>query len=231
MPEITLIESDGESDDDGSTVENSAGPERQHPASASILPRDLDSSLCHPGAVVPCSKAAANEAKADGNRLFAAKKYAEAIERYSDALDLAPADDDFSHSRAVFLSNRAACSLHLEHNDDVISDCSAALELSPRYVKALMRRGQAYESLDDLEAALADANAAVEIDPGYQPARQAQVRLDEAVTKKHEEMKDEMLGKLKDLGNTVLGKFGLSMDNFKINQDPNSGSYSVNFEQ
>ncbi len=40
-------------------------------------------------------------------------------------------------------------------------------------------------------------------------------------------MKDEALGKLKDLGNTILGNFGLSLDNFKMVQDPATGSWSV----
>ena len=40
-----------------------------------------------------------------------------------------------------------------------------------------------------------------------------------------------LAGKLKDLGNTVLGKFGMSLDNFKMEKDPKTGSYSINFRQ
>jgi hypothetical protein len=37
--------------------------------------------------------------------------------------------------------------------------------------------------------------------------------------------------KLKDLGNSVLGRFGMSVDNFKAVKDPNTGSYSLSFEK
>jgi hypothetical protein len=33
------------------------------------------------------------------------------------------------------------------------------------------------------------------------------------------------------LGNTILGKFGISLDNFKMEQDPATGSYSVRMQQ
>jgi hypothetical protein len=38
-------------------------------------------------------------------------------------------------------------------------------------------------------------------------------------------------GKLKDLGNSVLGRFGMSVDNFKAVKDPNTGSYSIQFQK
>ena len=41
---------------------------------------------------------------------------------------------------AVYYANRAACFLKLASPDGAIADCTAALELKPGYVKALMRR-------------------------------------------------------------------------------------------
>jgi hypothetical protein len=48
---------------------------------------------------------------------------------------------------------------------------------------------------------------------------------------RQEKMKEEMIGKLKELGNSLLGKFGLSLDNFKAEQDPQTGGYSIKFNQ
>ena len=42
-------------------------------------------------------------------------------------------------------------------------------------------------------------------------------------------MKEEMLSKMKDLGNSLLGNFGLSLDNFKAQKDETTGSFSIQF--
>lgn len=49
-------------------------------------------------------------------------------------------------------------------------------------------------------------------------------------TAKEKEMGD-MMGKLKELGNGILKPFGLSTDNFKMDKDPKTGGYSMNFNQ
>lgn len=48
--------------------------------------------------------------------------------------------------------------------------------------------------------------------------------------KLQEKRKTEVLSGLKDLGNTILGKFGFSLDNFKMNPNEN-GSYNISFQK
>jgi tetratricopeptide (TPR) repeat protein len=153
-----------------------------------------------------------------------------AQERYTAALEAAPRAASAAPQRAIYLCNRAACHLRLESAMPAVADCSAAIEADPRYTKAYLRRSAAYEALDDLEHALADMQKAKELDPGCAAAAAAVARLEPVVAERREKMKDEMMGKLKELGNTVLGKFGLSLDNFKAEKDPATGSYSIKFQ-
>ena len=41
-------------------------------------------------------------------------------------------------------------------------------------------------------------------------------------------MKTEVMGNLKNLGNMFLGNFGMSLDNFKLNQNQD-GTYNINY--
>jgi tetratricopeptide (TPR) repeat protein len=58
-----------------------------------------------------------------------------------------------------------------DRREAAIEDCSCAIELKPDYVKALVRRGQAYEDLDRPHEAMKDFEKVLEIDPGLKEAK------------------------------------------------------------
>ncbi len=169
------------------------------------------------------------ELKEAGNALFKKRDFSAASDEYTTALAFAPPDADFATDRAAILCNRAACWLQLERFQEVVDDCTAALELQPSYLKALVRRSAAYERIDKLDEALADAKAAHELDSELFAERIPE--LQRAVEARNERLKAEMMGKLKDMANMFLGKFGLSTDNFQMEKDPATGSYSMQFRK
>jgi hypothetical protein len=67
--------------------------------------------------------------------------------------------------------------------------------------------------------------------PGDAWAARAIARLEPAAAARAEALKAEALGKLKELGNGLLGRFGLSLDNFKMQKDEASGGYSIQFQR
>ncbi|KAJ2373367.1 TOM (translocase of outer membrane) complex component [Coemansia sp. RSA 2607] len=93
-------------------------------------------------------KRLAQSLKSRGNKFFQAKRYPKAIAMYTQALRF---DED-----PVFYSNRAACYAAENDTEKVIEDCTSALKHEPRYIKALMRRAQAYETTDRFRDALYD---------------------------------------------------------------------------
>ena len=82
-----------------------------------------------------------------------------------------------------------------------------------------------------LDEALADYQKVLELDSRHLEANKATRRLAAMIEERNEKLKAEMMENLKKLGNMVLRPFGLSTDNFKMEQDPNSGGYNIKFEQ
>jgi len=140
-----------------------------------------------------------------------------------------------SEELAVLYSNRSACYLITAKHELVLADCTTALQYEPTpsniRVKIYHRRAQAREALDKPREALEDYQEIIKMDPKFPQAQQALKRLPPIIKAKEEKEREEMMGKLKDLGNTILGKFGLSTDNFQFVKDPSSGGYSVNFKK
>ncbi|KAK4055486.1 hypothetical protein OIV83_000032 [Microbotryomycetes sp. JL201] len=139
--------------------------------------------------------------------------------------------------RSMLYANVAACCLKLERWKDAVEACDAALDDNPIYAKALHRRAMANEQIKSwasLTSAIDDYKAlesSSDVNPAQKAAfKAAQTRLAPLLREQQEKEKDEVLSKLKDLGNTVLGKFGLSTDNFKFVEQP-GGGYSMNFQR
>eukprot|EP01029_Cantina_marsupialis_P028212 TRINITY_DN775867_c0_g1_i1.p1 TRINITY_DN775867_c0_g1~~TRINITY_DN775867_c0_g1_i1.p1 ORF type:complete len:209 (-),score=49.59 TRINITY_DN775867_c0_g1_i1:141-767(-) len=169
--------------------------------------------------------------KREGNNLFKLGEFEKAIEQYTHAISSAPIENE-KHLSVCFC-NRAACHHNLEDFEDVIADCKSALEFDENYSKAYYRQGLAYESLEKYDLAFGAMSKAVECFDGVVPSHLVQKKalLETQMKEQQEKMKEEVLSKLKNVGNTILGKFGLSLDNFQMVKDEKSGGYSVNFQQ
>uniref|UniRef100_A0A7C9EMM7 Uncharacterized protein n=1 Tax=Opuntia streptacantha TaxID=393608 RepID=A0A7C9EMM7_OPUST len=173
----------------------------------------------------------ANDAKVEGNALFKEGLYEDALTKYEFALQVAPEIPSSMELRSICHANRAICFLKLGKYSETVKECTKALELNPSYVKALVRRGEALEKLERYDEAIADMKKILELDPSNDQARRNIVRLEPLAREKMEKMKEEMMGKLKDMGNSLLGRFGMSVDNFKAVKDPDTGSYSIQFQR
>ena len=88
-----------------------------------------------------------------------------------------------------------------------------------------------YEELEQYDESLADFTKVLELDPSNREAHEAMTRLPPIIQERNEKLKEDLLGKLKDLGDMVLRPFGLSTNNFQMQQDPSTGSYSINFNK
>lgn len=87
----------------------------------------------------------------------------------------------------------------------------------------------AYKKKESYDLALKDAKTLKEMKFDSVNMNATIAELEEAEKKKMEKFKTETLGQLKNLGNTLLGKFGVSLDNFKLN--PNAdGSYNISYK-
>lgn len=138
----------------------------------------------------------ANEYKQKGNEQFKNGEFGESCKTYTQALRICPLA--FDKDRAMLYSNRAAAKMKLvsysiisfcssfvksfeainfthflfqqDLKEGAIEDCTKAVELDERYLKAYFRRAQLYEATDKLDEALADYKKIIELDPLHRDA-------------------------------------------------------------
>ncbi|KAG8471952.1 hypothetical protein CXB51_036667 [Gossypium anomalum] len=104
------------------------------------------------------------ELKEEGNRLFQKRDHEGAMLKYEKALNLLPRN----HIDVAYLrSNMAACYMQMGLGEypRAIAECNLALEVSPRYSKALLKRARCYEALNRLDLAYRDVYNVLTVEP------------------------------------------------------------------
>lgn len=94
--------------------------------------------------------------KEEADAFYKARDFDKAKEAYSEALDM---QGCVGHYKAKLHFNRACVSANLRQHEDVIKDCSRAIELDGEYTKAILRRAGSYLILggeDDCNRAIRD---------------------------------------------------------------------------
>lgn len=134
------------------------------------------------------------ELKEQGNQAYKDGDWDKALEKYTQAIKISTEERD----KAVLYKNRAAVHLKCEEFEQTVKDCTECLELTPKDPKALFRRAQAYEALEQTEKAYADARAVQGIDPKNKEVQQMLTRLHKVVQDLIEE-KTKTSGKVQQL--------------------------------
>lgn len=119
--------------------------------------------------------------KEEGNVHFRESRYEKALEAYTKALDLTSTPEE----KETLLVNRAAVysTNTMQNYDHAIVDCTNALEINPHNLKALLRRGLAYEAIEKYKLSLQDMKTVIKADPQNKVANEATHRLQKAIAR------------------------------------------------
>jgi len=113
-------------------------------------------------------------------------KNQEAIDAYTEALTVDPANKDYN---ATLLGNRSAALLKLKQRIPALRDCEKALELKSDYTKIILRKAQILTELERYQDAVRELENAAKNDPQnqeiVQQLRQAQIELKKSKRKNY----------------------------------------------
>lgn len=104
---------------------------------------------------------ALKQKKEDGNAAFNASRLDEAYALYTEALAV---DNANSAANAKLYFNRATVCSKLNRLPEAITNCTSALTLDPKYLKALLRRAKCYMDSAEYDKAIADYEVALKMD-------------------------------------------------------------------
>eukprot|EP00768_Dysnectes_brevis_P003810 gnl/Dysnectes_brevis/2709_a3286_1294.p1 GENE.gnl/Dysnectes_brevis/2709_a3286_1294~~gnl/Dysnectes_brevis/2709_a3286_1294.p1 ORF type:complete len:258 (-),score=11.76 gnl/Dysnectes_brevis/2709_a3286_1294:21-794(-) len=204
----------------------------------------------------PLVQAEAEELKKQGNTAYKHGDFKAAIELYSQGIDLCRLS---SPIRVALLSNRGLVYSKHKHltpsepptptptptpsthvltaTDDqpdymqlAVNDWTHVIEIDPDHLKSKLRLAYHYESLEKWIECKRYWSMIPDDQIKTSSERRRKSKAVRLGTEMEREQLKETLDKLKGLGNKVLGRFGLSLDNFKVSKGE-GGGYSIGFSR
>jgi tetratricopeptide (TPR) repeat protein len=120
------------------------------------------------------------ELKEEGHKSLQKKDYEGAIKLYEKAIKLLPKNHN---DIACLHTNMAACYIQLKPVEyrRAIDECNKALEISPKYSKALLKRARCCEALNWLDLAYRDVQAVLSMEPNNTSALEISDRVKKAM--------------------------------------------------
>jgi tetratricopeptide (TPR) repeat protein len=116
----------------------------------------------------------------EGNNFFKAKKYEEAIAKYSEAIALDPSD-------VTFYSNRSACYAALDRWAEAAEDGRQCIITDKTFVKGYFRHALALQNQGNLDGALDSVKRGLGIESGNADLKKMSRELEEAMRVKRVE--------------------------------------------
>nr|XP_043607231.1 protein PHOX1-like [Erigeron canadensis] len=129
------------------------------------------------------------ELKEEGNKLFQKRDNEGAMLKYEKALNLLPSNHI---DVATLRSNMAACYMQMGIGEypRAIHECNLALEVAPKYSKALLKRARCYEVLGKLELALRDVRNVLSMEPNNVTALEVEEMVKKGIEEKGLKVED-----------------------------------------
>lgn len=188
----------------------------------------------------------ATDYKNIGNNYYKKKEYLEALNVYLQAIklilqeyidDIPPnhyfnnkLDSRLKETLGVVFMNRGLCFKNLNEKDKAIDMFSKSLLFDPTKTKSLYQRLELlYEKGDYIEAQEDYIKLKASDSKLLYEFKVNEFTVNYKAEEKKKQMTQQMMGQLKDVGNSLLGLFGLSVDNFQVNQQ-DGGGYNIQFK-
>jgi len=100
--------------------------------------------------------------KEEAANLFKQNQFEQAIVAFDEVLQIDPLNLAFNSTVCL---NKAICQVKLGRNDEALRTLNICLKMMPDYAKALVKRGEVHQNLEDWDEAVHDYGAAAGLDP------------------------------------------------------------------